>query len=84
MNIFEYLDKSGKAFWVDEKRERTFFSRPDGSVEVIPFDGSYKLTINRSWYGWFPCRFPFNVVRKASRNLGRPLANRPPHYIIGL
>lgn len=50
MNLFQYFRVSGKAYWVDEKRSSVWFSRPDGTIEEVPNDGSFKRTICLSWY----------------------------------
>lgn len=49
MNIFEYFEASGKAFWIDERRESVWFDHGD-YVEEVPWDRSYRRTLRKTWY----------------------------------
>lgn len=61
MNIFEYFEKSGKGFYLDEKRKSTWFNRTDGTVIERPHDGSYWRTISPSWYDRGVLKPQFNL-----------------------
>ena len=88
MNIFEYFEKSGKGFYLDEKRKSTWFNRADGSVIERPWDGSYWRTVNPSWYniGWVP--FFENWRSTPLLDIGvffkprRTIFSLPKHYLV--
>jgi hypothetical protein len=49
MNIFQFFEVSGAAFWLDWDKQVTYFKQDDG-VLVIPWDASYRRWISKTWY----------------------------------